>query len=309
MRNHIINAITVLAEIDQRIMIVTGDLGYSVLEEFATKFPDRYINCGIAEQNMTAVAAGLALEGNTVFTYSIGNFATLRCLEQIRNDVCYHHANVKIIAVGGGFSYGTLGMTHHATEDIAVMRALPNMRVYAPADHLEATAVLRAVCETREPCYIRLARGSDAVLHNMDKIDRVDNLINVMPGEDIVILTTGTILEEGIITAKLLQESGINASLYSCPAIKPMDIFSIRQLSNNAKLMITLEEHNLSGGFGSAIAEILVDMPKHASLKRFGLHDTYTEVIGSQKYLRKAYGLDGKSIADEVFKIWKTIVE
>lgn len=138
MRNHLIDKITKIAEKDKKIMLITADLGFSVVEKFRDKFPDRYINVGIAEQNMAAVAAGIALEGNTVFIYSIGNFPTLRCIEQIRNDICYHNANVKILAVGSGFAYGTLGMTHHATEDLAIMRTLPNMRVFTPCDFVNA---------------------------------------------------------------------------------------------------------------------------------------------------------------------------
>ena len=158
MRNAVINEIERMAESDGRIAVMTADLGYSVLESFAARFPDRFYNVGISEQLMASAAAGIALSGCVVFTYSIGNFATLRCIEQIRNDICYHDANVKIIAVGGGFSYGQLGMSHHATEDIAMLRALPNMHVLAPADPEEALAAVRYAVGTEGPFYIRSGR-------------------------------------------------------------------------------------------------------------------------------------------------------
>src|SRR5712691_3932084 len=155
MRNAFFRALYALAERDERIHLVVGDLGFGVVEPFAERFPERFLNVGVAEQNMTGVEAGLALCGAVVFTYSIGNFPTLRCLEQIRNDICYHEANVKVVSVGGGFSYGSLGMSHHATEDLAIMRALPGMVVVAPGDPIEAACATRAVAAYDGPCYLR----------------------------------------------------------------------------------------------------------------------------------------------------------
>src|SRR3989442_15702127 len=158
-------AICALAAADERVWLLTGDLGYTVLEGFRERFPDRFVNVGVAEQNMTGVAAGLALSGKIVFTYSIANFPILRCLEQVRNDVCYHKANVKIVAVGGGLAYGALGSTHHATEDIAILRALPEMVVVAPGDPQEAEAATRAIAEHPGPCYLRLGRAGEPHVH------------------------------------------------------------------------------------------------------------------------------------------------
>src|SRR5207302_7770276 len=148
-----------------RVCLVVGDLGYSVIEKFAETYPDQFVNVGVAEQNMTGIAAGLALSGKIVFTYSIANFATLRCLEQIRNDVCYHNANVKVVAVGGGLAYGALGSTHHATEDLAIMRALPRMVVVAPGDPVETELLTRAVAAEAGPCYMRLGRAGRSEEH------------------------------------------------------------------------------------------------------------------------------------------------
>ncbi len=169
MRNMFIKELMRYAEIDSRVVLITGDLGYSVLEPFQKKFPERFINAGIAEQNMTGVAAGLALSGKIPFTYSIANFSTLRCLEQIRNDICYHNVNAKIVSVGSGFSYGTQGYTHHGTEDISIMRCLPNMRVFSPADSVETQALVRKMMEIEGPCYLRLAKSDEPIIHeNLD---------------------------------------------------------------------------------------------------------------------------------------------
>ena len=302
MRNHVIDELTRMADDDQRIMLTIADLGYSVVEKFQSKYPDRFVNVGIAEQNMTAVAVGLALEGNMVFTYSIGNFPTLRCIEQIRNDVCYHNANVKILAVGGGFAYGDLGMTHHATEDIAMMRALPNMRVYVPADAVEAVACLKDACSFDGPAYIRMARGRETVFYSESALIDVTKLISFgEKGTDINILTAGTVINEGIELAKLLKEQGYSVGNYSVPRIKPIDENTIKKLAYESKLLITIEEHNVIGGLGGAVAEILSGMSgNRACLYRVGLQDTYTGVVGDQNYLRNYYGITADQILEYI---------
>src|SRR2546427_13117639 len=165
MRAAFFRTVLALAERDERVMLVVGDLGFGVVEPFASRFPARFLNVGVAEQNMTGIAAGLALSGKIVFTYSIANFATLRCLEQIRNDVCYHNANVKVVAVGGGLAYGALGSTHHATEDLAILRALPGLVVIAPGDPVEAELATHAVVEYQGPCYLRLGKAGEPIVH------------------------------------------------------------------------------------------------------------------------------------------------
>lgn len=305
MRNHVIRKIEELAAQDERIVLLTGDLGFGVLEQFSQNFPDRYINCGISEQNMAAVSAGLALEGNIVFLYSIANFPTMRCLEQLRNDVCYHNANVKILATGGGFAYGTSGMTHHATEDIAIMRALPNMRVYSPADYIEAEAALFDAYHSANPCYIRLARGSDPVFWNNSLPKRITKiqpfLLEETPDHPIaLILTTGSVLNEGVAAMKLLNDRGIPTALYTVPTIKPFDEESIRVLSKDVKIICTVEEHQAIGGLGGAVAEALVSDSAGVPLKRIGLCDTYTEYVGDQAWLRKKYHIDQDTIVKTI---------
>ena len=305
MRNHVINELIDLAELDDRINLLVGDLGFNVVEKFANKYPDRFINCGIAEDNMMAVAAGMALEGDVVFVYSIGNFPTLRCLEQIRNAVCYHKANVNIISVGGGFSYGSLGMTHHTTEELAILRALPEMRVYAPADSYEALAVLHKISKDQYPSYMRLARGSDKVIHS-GEIENIDKLIPFRDYNEgryqVSIISAGTILDEAVAAEEALNEKNIKTRVFSCPSIKPLDKDGIKILAGKSDYICTVEEHNIYGGLGGAVAEVLSELKEHAPLIRFGLNDEYSSAVGSREYLRKFYGMDSETIVDRIIK-------
>lgn len=300
MRDTFFATLSQLAKENKNIEVVTGDLGFGVLKPFWEAHPDQIINAGIAEQNLTSVAAGMALEGKTVFTYSIGNFPTLRCLEQIRNDCAYHNANVKVVCVGGGFVYGSLGMSHHATEDIAVMRALPDVTVLCPGDLVEAKAVTKAIASYPGTCYVRLGRGGEKKIHP-DNIDfEIGKAIKVQDGEEIAIFSTGAIFEEVSEACEILKESGINPTVYTFPTVKPIDEKTIREIAESHKLIVTCEEHNLSGGFGSAVAEVLAELPAHARLLRMGMNDQYCTIVGDQKYLRDQYGISGKKIAQRI---------
>ncbi len=300
MRDTFFATLSQLAKENKNIEVVTGDLGFGVLKPFWEAHPDQIINAGIAEQNLTSVAAGMALEGKTVFTYSIGNFPTLRCLEQIRNDCAYHNANVKVVCVGGGFVYGSLGMSHHATEDIAVMRALPDVTVLCPGDLVEAKAVTKAIASYPGTCYVRLGRGGEKKIHP-DNIDfEIGKAIKVQSGEDIAIFSTGAIFEEVSEACEILKENGINPTVYTFPTVKPIDEKTIREIAESHKLIVTCEEHNLSGGFGSAVAEVLAELPAHARLLRMGMNDQYCTIVGDQKYLRDQYGISGKKIAEKI---------
>lgn len=300
MRNHLINKITELAETDERIMLVTADLGFSVIEKFKDKFPNRYINVGIAEQNMAAVAAGLALEGNTVFIYSIGNFPTLRCIEQIRNDICYHNANVKILAVGCGFAYGTLGMTHHATEDLAIMRALPNMKIFTPCDSVSAEAIAEDICNIKGPCFVRLERGGEESIFPATEKFKIGELKELKVGENIAIIAIGTVVNEALKAAELLQKEDKMISVYSVYSIKPISTAQILKIAENHKYIITIEEHQIVGGLGSTIAEIIAENNIKVKLIRLGLHDEFTSVVGNQEYLRTIYQIDSEFIINRI---------
>lgn len=300
MRNTFVNTLINIAKKDHNVILITGDLGFGVLKPFWEQLPDQFINAGIAEQNMTGMAAGMALEGKTVFTYSIGNFPTLRCVEQIRNNCAYHNANVKIVCVGGGFAYGALGMSHHATEDISVMRALPGVSVFAPGDLLEAKCVTQAIYTTPGTCYLRLGRGGEKCIHKEIEDFRIGKAIKVKDGEKVVICSTGAIFDEIIEANRILLERGINAGLYTFPTIKPMDCETLSFLSRKFAYIITVEEHNRVGGFGSAVCEVLTQLKTEAKLICIGINDVYSSIVGTQEYLRKAYSIDATSISNAV---------
>lgn len=300
MRNTFVNALTRLAEKDKNIFLITGDLGYGVLSRFWDKCPGQFINAGISEQNMTSVAAGMALEGKTVFTYSIGNFSTLRCLEQIRNDCAYHDANVKIVSVGGGFAYGPLGMSHHATEDIAIMRALPGVTVLAPGDLAEAEAAAKAACLQKGVVYIRLGKGGEKRIHEKLTGFKIGRAIKLRETGKVCLFSTGGMLDEAVKTADHLEKKGIKTGLYSFPSVKPVDEAVIIRAAQKAKLIVTLEEHNVRGGFGSAVAEVLAQKPGRAKLLVIGIGDVYSGIVGTQEYLRNKYGLSAKKIIKKI---------
>ncbi len=299
MRDAFVRALVAEMAEDRRIILVTGDLGFGVLQPIWDRFPDRILNAGIAEQSMVGMAAGLAATGRIVLVYSIGNFPTLRPLEQIRNDCAYADANVKIVCVGGGFVYGSLGMSHHATEDMAVMRALPGVTCFAPGDPAEAEAATRAAIHTAGTCYLRLGRGNEPKVHESPVTDwYLPAPLTIRKGTDLALLSTGGILTQTAEAARILEKRGISAEVVSFPCFKPMDKDAVRRLSYRFPILLTVEEHNVTGGFGSAVCEITAELGNGCRVFRIGLKDRYTAVVGNQQYLREVYGMDAESIAD-----------
>ncbi|MFR5274070.1 transketolase family protein [Intestinibacter bartlettii] len=306
MRDTFVKTLIELAKKDKNIELVTGDLGFGVLKPYWEQLPEQFINAGIAEQNMTTMAAGMALEGKTVFTYSIGNFPTIRCLEQIRNDCAYHNANVKIVCVGGGFVYGSLGMSHHATEDLALLRALPGVVVMAPGDLVEAECATKAIAEYPGTCYLRLGRGGEKRIHDKIENFQIGKAIKINDGEKVALFSAGAIFDEVQEACKLLNEEGINPALYTFPTIKPIDKDVIEKYASEFDYVVTVEEHNIVGGFGGAVSEVMAEMQnKKAQLIRIGLNDIYSSIVGSQKYLRDQYGMSAKKIAQRVMDVMK----
>lgn len=303
MRDTVIKTLIELGKEDKSIELITGDLGFGVLKSFWETLPDQFINAGIAEQNMTGVAAGLALEGKKVFTYSIGNFPTLRCLEQIRNDCAYHNANVNIICVGGGYVYGSLGMSHHATEDIAILRALPDVTVICPGDPNEASLAVKKIANTNGTCYLRLGRGGEKTVNNIKEfeIGKAYKLrdANELP-KKAAIFSTGAILEETSLACDMLEKAGVGVEQYSFPTVKPIDKEVIKDCANRFDNIFTVEEHNIVGGFGSAVAEVMAELDHKAKLHRIGINDFYCIEVGSQSYLRKQVGINADGIAEKV---------
>lgn len=297
MRNTFVQTLIALAAEDKSIFLITGDLGFGVLTKFWDAYPNQFLNAGICEQNMTSVAAGMALEGKIVYTYSIANFPVLRCLEQIRNDAAYHDANVKIVSIGGGFAYGGAGMSHHATEDIAVMRALPGVTIFSPCDLFETMEVTRAAYYHKGTCYIRLGKGGEKNIHKEIENFQIGKAIEIIEGYKVCLFSTGAIVCEAYQVALNLSKLGISTALYSFPTVKPIDKVVIEKYAKIADLIVTIEEHNIIGGLGSAVAEVMAEMSNEkAVLKRIGLNDVYSSIVGTQEYLRDYYGLSHEKI-------------
>lgn len=311
MRDTFVRTLIEIAKQDRNVILVTGDLGFGVLKPFWEQLPDQFINIGIDEQNMVGFAAGLSLEGKTVFVYSIGNFPTLRCLEQIRNDCAYHNANVKIVCVGGGFVYGALGMSHHATEDLGVMRALPGITIFAPADLTEAEAATNAVYEQPGTCYLRLGRGGEPRLHSSSLSSKdVLHAIQCSEGEEVVVLSTGAIADEVVEAIGILKSKDIHVAHFTIPRLKPLDEETVINCALQYSHIITVEEHNVIGGLGSAVAEIVSSLKvqenqQNATLIRMGIKDEYCSVVGDQKYLRQHNRIDSKSIVQTILELEK----
>lgn len=295
MRDAFIRALTELAEVDPSIVLVNGDLGFGVLNDYIENHSSQYINAGVAEQNMTAVACGMSLEGAKAYTYSIGNFTTLRCLEQLRNDVCYHEANVTAVAVGGGFSYGQLGMSHFATEDLAILRALPNMTVVAPSDAWQAYELTKQLYAAGGPAYLRLDKGA-AGTHD-DGNTTLGKVRVVRQGSDMVMFATGAILGEALAAAETLAQAGIQSTVVDVHTIKPFDAETVAQLADTHGYVLTIEEHNIIGGLGAAVAEAALENGARVkAFSRIGLRDLYPSIVGDQQYLRRAYKMDAEAI-------------
>lgn len=303
MRDAFTRALMREAAKDPNLVLITGDLGFGVLKPFWETYPDQFINAGIAEQGMTGLAAGLALSGKTVITYSIGNFPTLRCLEQIRNDCAYHDANVKVVCVGGGFVYGSLGMSHHATEDMAIMRALPGVTVFTPGDPVETEAVVPAMLKTPGTCYLRLGRGGEPTLHTDDITGwQAPQALTLRSGTDVALLSAGGILTQTLGAADMLAERGVSAEVVSFPCLKPFDTEKAAELCSRFRHIVTVEEHSIVGGFGSAVCEAAAETGSGAMIHRIGMNDQYSCIVGTQQYLRGAYEMDDKAICERTLK-------
>lgn len=281
------------------ILLLTGDLGFGVLDKYRKTIPKQFINVGIAEQNMTGIAVGLALERYKVFTYSIGNFCSLRCLEQIRNDVCYHNVDVKIISVGSGLGYGSLGMSHHATEDVSILRALPNMKIYAPSDLWEAKAVMDYLTYDNGPAYVRLGKMDISSFAPRDVVVNECNVIGKDNKCKLVLLTYGSTLK----LAKSIGESlHYECDIYTLAQLKPLPKKNLYEILKNRSYIITLEEHNLCGGFGSSIGEFLLDNDIKIPLIRLGLPDQFISTGGTADELRDSMGLNIENCVDIINK-------
>lgn len=292
MRSTFVDTLINRARYDDRIFLITPDVGFSVLEKFADEFPDRFLNTGIAEQNAVGVAAGLALSGRIPYIYSMVPFVTMRCFEQVRVDVAYMKTNVRLVGIGAGFTYGPAGASHHAIEDIAIMRALPGMTVCCPGDPLEARCLIEQSFEFDGPIYFRLGRNGEPAIHPEGTDIRIGKAIKVTDGDDLALITTSNMLEQGKRWVDEWAKSGKSVSLISMPTIKPLDVDAVKTLITRGLPITTLEEHNIVGGLGSAVAEVIAESCIAVKFERIGINDVYSHYVGGHEYLREKFGLN-----------------
>ena len=306
MRNAFIRTLTKIARKEKRIYLLTADLGYTVFEEFREEFPERFYNVGVAEANMRGVAAGLALSGKIVFIYSIVPFVTYRCYDHIRNDLCYHNLNVKIIGVGGGYSYGNQGQTHHAIEDIGAMQSLPNLTVVSPGDPLEVEWATQAIAFRPGPVYMRLEKSGEPILHKKNVSFKIGRGILMKEGTDLTLLATGSMLKNALKVAELLELKNLTARVISIHTIKPIDMEIILKAAAETPALFTIEEHVLTNGLGNSVAALLIEnIKKKIFFKRIGLPDKFFKEIGSQKYFQRRTGLSEEQILKTICKFVK----
>lgn len=302
MRNDFIRQLLVEMERDPAILLLTGDLGFRAFEPVQERFPDRFMNAGIAEANMIGVAAGLALTGWKPVAYSIASFASMRCYEQIRTDVCYHDLDVKIVAAGGGFNYAHHGVTHHTIEDLACMRVLPGMRVLCPSYSWEAGEATRALCASPGPAYLRLGKSPGRNYDEGRFSFEIGKAYEIRGGSDAAILCTGNVLDVALDTADALQaNAGMRVSVVSFPSVKPLDEELLADLVRRVSAIYTIEEHSCIGGFGSAISEWLARSgPSNVRLRVFGFPDAFIKDVGSRDYLLSRAGLDATQLSQAI---------
>lgn len=302
MRNQFTAELLQHAKKDPNILLLTADLGFSVFESFAEALPKQYLNTGIAEANTISMAAGMALSGKKVFIYSIVPFLTMRAFEQVRNDVCLHNADVTIVGVGGGLAYGQLGPTHHSIEDIAIMRALPNMRVICPGDPEESRQATRELVQTSGPAYLRFnKRGEPLFTEGMPF--KIGEATKLKEGKDITLVSTGGILGVTMDVAEQLEKQGLSCAVLSMHTVKPLDMEALENAVATTSNLFTIEEHSRIGGLGGAVAEWVSEQKTSPdTFYRFGIDDQFTKTGGDQAHLRKLHGLSAPQIA-------KTILE
>ena len=305
MRNSFAKKITELSSVNDQIALLVGDIGNRLFDDFKFQNPKKFFNCGVAEQNMIGVSAGLAQQGFLPFVYTIAPFCTSRCFEQIRVDVCYHNVPVTIVAVGAGLSYANLGPTHHSFEDIAILRTLPNMRILCPADPNEVDACLDLATEDPKPTYIRLGKKGEPRIHKRS-IDQNElaSRIRLRKGKEVCLLSTGTLLKETLECSKILSQYGYDASVYSVPQVKPFPSKIIEEIFIEYQTIAVFEEHSIIGGFSAAIAEWIIDNQLDTTkLLRFGINDEFHIKSGSQSYARQAIGLCPQTFANQILKV------
>jgi transketolase len=301
MRNAFADEITRIASIDERLILLSGDIGNRLFDNYKNAFPNRFLNCGVAEANMTGVAAGLAMNGLRPITYTIAPFATTRCFEQIRDDICYHNLPTIIVGIGSGLGYAELGATHQSLEDIAILRALPNMTVLCPADPQETRLALRAALNINGPVYLRLGKKGEQAVHEENTRYRIGHAMPLRDGSDCAVLSTGIIAPLALEVANSLAYKRITTNVIHFPSVKPLDYETLVHCVQKYQLIATIEEHSRIGGFGSAVAEWLSDYGVHTTkLLRYGTQDNFLHEAGGTAYARERHGLSASNISNDI---------
>lgn len=304
MRNAFADEVYKLAKTDERLVLLSGDIGNKLFDNFKTLSASRFMNCGVAEANMMGVAAGMALCGLRPFVYTITPFTTTRCFEQIRIDACYHHVPVTIVGTGSGFSYADLGPTHHSLEDLAILRTLPGMRVFAPCDSTELRLALREVLKQNSPAYIRIGKKGEANIHTLEPDFKIGRAIEVRKGDNVALLCAGNMMSETIRAADILNSLGISAEVMSFHTVKPLDELYLESAARRFNIIATIEEHGRIGGFSSAVAEWRSASNAPFRHLTFGTADEFMHEVGSQNYARKKYGLTAEKMAQIINEIF-----
>jgi transketolase len=306
MRNAYISALYELADTNKQIYALVSDNGAIVYDKYRESFPERFINFGIAEANMISIAAGLAACGKIPFTYTISTFLTMRAFEQIRNDVCMQKMNVKIVGIGAGFVYSNLGPTHHSVEDIALMRVLPNMVIFSPADQLESRKMTFASAKIEGPVYLRLATGGTPDVYKDDYDFEVGRGVTLKEGSDVTVIGTGGIMYDALQAVEELGVQGISVRLVNIHTIKPIDKEIILKAAYETQAIITVEEHSIAGGLGGSAAEILLENNKTPLLfKRMGLDNVFPSGYGTYGEMKEINGLSKDDIVNQVKNIYQ----
>ncbi len=300
MRDAFVRKLSEEAQTNKDIMLLVGDLGFGVVAAFGDSYPKQFLNCGVAEQSMVGVAAGMAAAGRRPFVYSIANFPTVRPLEQIRNDVCYHGLGVTIVSVGAGLAYGSLGYTHHAVEDISILRSLPGMRVYSPADALECAAAVDQILADPSPAYLRLGKNKEPRMHEEQPDLSSGAPLLIRDGSDVTLLVAGPIVTQALEVASQLEPQGLSVRVLTCPVIKPLNAEAIREAASGTCGIVTLEEHTILGGFGSAVLEAFAVRGWRTPILPLGLDDAATHIIGEQEWIRERAGLSTDHVRGSV---------
>ncbi len=304
MRNAFISTIHGLSKDDKDLMVLVADNGAIVFDQFRKDFPNQFLNCGIAEANMIGVAAGMAMSGKRPYIYTITNFMTMRAFEQIRCDICLHNADVKVVGIGGGFKYSTLGPTHHAIEDVALMRALPNMTVIWPASPIEVKLAVKAIAKIEGPVYLRMGTNREPEVFEKEYPFEIGKAVQIKEGTDVTIVVAGPLAFDVLKAYEILEKEGINTRIIDMHTVKPIDKEIILKAAKETGAIITVENHSIIGGLGSAVAEVLAeDYNGNVRFKRLGIRDEFCLEYGSDDDLKKHYRLDALSLVDDV-KRW-----